>query len=47
MHANEETIRASKLIPNAEFINLGSNKAAHSLPLVNTVKDFINRLKKE
>ena len=46
MHVDEETIRTSKLIPNAEYINLGSNKAAHSLPLVNTVKDFIKKLKK-
>jgi alpha-beta hydrolase superfamily lysophospholipase len=41
MHAAEECLENSKLIPNAKYIDLGSNKAAHEQPLVDVIYDFI------
>ncbi|NHJ85063.1 MAG: alpha/beta hydrolase [Asgard group archaeon] len=46
MHATEETHRVHKLMPNSTFIDLGTNIAAHSEPLVEAVNDFIKELEK-
>ncbi len=47
MHATEETIRTSELIPNAKYLDLGSNKNAHDEPLIDTIKEFITEIEKE
>ncbi|MBN1328899.1 MAG: alpha/beta hydrolase [Candidatus Heimdallarchaeota archaeon] len=47
MHATEETIRTSKLIPNSKYLDLGSNKAAHEQPLIDAIKDFITEIENE
>ncbi|MFW9922162.1 MAG: alpha/beta fold hydrolase [Candidatus Thorarchaeota archaeon] len=46
MHASEETIRTSELIPNSKHLELESNKAAHEQPLIDALKTFINEIKK-
>ncbi len=44
MHATEETKKTHELIPNSVFIDLGSNKATHSQPLVDAIKSFTENL---
>ncbi|NHJ47842.1 MAG: alpha/beta hydrolase [Asgard group archaeon] len=44
MHAAEETLENSKLMPNAKYIDLLSNKAAHEQPLVDVIFEFIQEL---
>ncbi|MGC9778663.1 MAG: alpha/beta hydrolase [Candidatus Heimdallarchaeota archaeon] len=44
MHATEETKKTHELIPNSAFIDLGSNKATHSQPLVDAIKSFTENL---
>jgi hypothetical protein len=44
MHLADETLENSKLMPNAKYIDLGSNKAAHEQPLVDVIFDFIQEL---
>lgn len=44
MHLAEETLENCNLMPNAKYIDLGSNKAAHEQPLVDVIFDFIQEL---
>ncbi len=44
MHTTEMTQRVHELLPNSEYKDLGTNKATHSQPLVDSVKKFINEL---
>jgi hypothetical protein len=46
MHAAEETIRTHRLIPNSEYVDLGTNKATHSIPLIDLARKFITELEK-
>jgi alpha-beta hydrolase superfamily lysophospholipase len=46
MHAAEETMRTHKLIPNSEYVDLGTNKATHTKPLVDLALKFIADLEK-
>ena len=46
MHATEETIRTHELIPDSIYVDLESNKATHSKPLVDELKSFIDYLEK-
>jgi len=44
MHATQACLRTHELMPNSIFVDLGSNKATHSEPLVEELKKFIIRL---
>ena len=44
MHAAEWTKRVHELMPNSEYVDLGTNEAAHKQPLVDLMKDFIKKL---
>ena len=46
MHAAEATMKTHELIPNSEYIDLGTNKATHDKPLVDLVKKIIADLEK-
>ncbi|NHJ31925.1 MAG: hypothetical protein FK732_03595 [Asgard group archaeon] len=41
MHAAQECLRTHELMPNSTYIDLGSNKATHSEPLIEELKKFI------
>ncbi len=47
MHLAEETLENCNLMPNAKYIDLGSNKAAHDQPLVDVIFDFIKELEQD
>lgn len=47
MHASSMTKRVHELIPNSEFVDLGTNKNAHSQPLIDLMIEYIERLSKE
>ena len=42
MHTTEMTLRVHEMLPNSEYVDLGTNKAAHEQPLVDIMKKFIN-----
>ncbi len=44
MHAAQECLRTHELMPNSVYIDLGSNKATHSEPLIEELEKFIIRL---
>lgn len=44
MHATEECKRVHELMPNSFYVDLGSNKATHSKPLVDEFKKFVKEL---
>ncbi|MFW9923547.1 MAG: alpha/beta fold hydrolase [Candidatus Thorarchaeota archaeon] len=44
MHASEMTYKVHQLIPNSEYIDLGTNKNAHSQPLADTINKFVDEL---
>ncbi|NPE07008.1 MAG: alpha/beta hydrolase [Asgard group archaeon] len=44
MHATQECLRTHELMPNSIFVDLGSNKATHSEPLIEELEKFIIRL---
>lgn len=46
MHASELTMRVHELLPNSEYIDLGTNINAHTQPLVDTMKNFIVDIEK-
>ncbi len=45
MHETEITREIASLIPNAELIDLKTNKNTHSKPIVDTIREFIQRSK--
>jgi hypothetical protein len=47
MHATEECVKTHELMPNSTFVDLGSNKATHSQPLVDEIIKFIEEINKE
>ena len=46
MHASEATKKVHSLLPNSSYIDLGSNEATHSEPLVKTIREYVVELKK-
>ncbi|MHA1245139.1 MAG: hypothetical protein ACTSP7_11270 [Candidatus Heimdallarchaeota archaeon] len=46
MHTAELTMKTHELIPNSEYVDLGTNKATHAKPLVDLVKKIIADLEK-
>ena len=46
MHDAELTKKTQELIPNSEYVDLGTNKATHAQPLVDLVKKIITDLEK-
>ncbi|MEA2071461.1 MAG: alpha/beta hydrolase [Asgard group archaeon] len=47
MHSTEECLKTHELMPNSQYIDLGSNKAAHSDPLVKEIEKYIEYLKNQ
>jgi alpha-beta hydrolase superfamily lysophospholipase len=47
MHQTESCLKAHKLIPNSTYVDLGSNKATHSQPLVEEMYKFIDYLEEK
>ena len=47
MHRTEATKRVYELLPNAKFIDLGTNEAAHDMPLVEEIKKFVQEINKK
>ncbi len=46
MHTTQECLRTHELMPNSIYVDLGSNKATHSDPLIEELEKFIIRLDK-
>jgi pimeloyl-ACP methyl ester carboxylesterase len=44
MHAAQESLQTHELMPNSIYVDLGSNKATHSEPLIEELEKFILRL---
>lgn len=44
MHSTEDCKRVHQLMPNSQYIDLGSNKATHSEPVVEALKGFLHDL---
>ncbi len=47
MHNAKDTQKIRELIKNADYLDLGSNKATHSQPLVNALRTYLKQMDKK